>query len=65
MLISEAIEISEKLDPDDDGMVTLTELRDFFKSKNIIGSLSKAQFLLEEASGRGNFKQLKYYIRNI
>jgi hypothetical protein len=53
LLISEAIEISEKLDPDDDGMVTLTELRDFFKAKNVNGSLSKAQFWLEEASERG------------
>jgi hypothetical protein len=54
-LIIEAFEISEILDPDDDHLVFLSDLRKYLQENNVTDSLSVAQFLLEEASGRGEF----------
>jgi hypothetical protein len=61
-LISEAFEISEKLDPDDDRLVFLSDLRKYLQETNVTDSLSVAQFLLEEASGRGEFSTLIYFL---
>jgi hypothetical protein len=45
----------EKLDPDDDGVVILSDLKDFLKENGVNKSLSAAKYILEEASTRGNF----------
>ncbi len=44
----------EMLDPDDDGVVSLSDLKGFLKDNGVNKSLSAAKYILEEASTRGN-----------
>ncbi len=47
----------EKIDPDDDTLVTLTDLKNFLEENNVKDSLVEAKYLIEEASGRGKLFQ--------
>jgi hypothetical protein len=45
------------MDPDDDALVTLTDLRKFLEANNINNSLVEAKYLIEEANERGKLFQ--------
>jgi hypothetical protein len=65
LIISEAFKIQEKLDPDDDALVTLTDLRKFLEENNVNNSLVEAKYLIGEAIGRGESFLVKSKEKNV